>query len=297
MIRNVIFWVLAFIITVFSAYYQRITGPTYPVSGQAVFQGKTYDYKFLRSHSVTFNSPVILPTYDTSAKVSIHWREHNSTKEIQRTPMTLYYDTVITNELSEDFQKGRYFYYANIPLKEYFAANYLTNEIPYAAKIDYFLQVESGNEVKSIPEDNPVVIRYKGDVPFIILILHIIVVFASMLVAMRTGLEFFNKEPQFKKYLLWTIGLLILGGFVLGPIIQKYAFGEYWTGFPFGIDLTDNKVLIAFIGWIVAFVAQYKSKRPGLWVLVAALLMIIVYLIPHSVLGSELDYSKMRLNL
>jgi hypothetical protein len=294
MTRNVIFWVLAFIITVFSAIYQRTTGPTYPVSGQVVFQGKTYDYKFLRSHSVTSNSPVILPTYDTNIKVSIHWREHNSDKEIQRTPMTLYYDTVITGELSEEFQKGRYFYYADIPLKEYIAVHYLKNEIPFAAKIDYFLQIESANEVKSIPEDNPVVIRFKGDVPFIILILHIIVIFASMLVAMRTGLEFFNKEPQYKKYLLWTIGLLILGGFVLGPIMQKYAFGEYWTGFPFGIDLTDNKALIAFIGWVAAFIAQYKSKKPGVWVLGAALLMLVVYLIPHSVLGSELDYSKMR---
>jgi hypothetical protein len=180
-------------------------------------------------------------------------------------------------------------------MKEYIRKTYpLMSGIPFAAKIDYYLQVESKGEVKKIPEKNPVVLRFKGDVPFYILILHIAVIFASLLVAMRTGLEFFSKEPQFKKYMLWTIGLLIVGGFILGPIMQKYAFGTYWSGIPFGIDLTDNKTLIVFIGWVIAFIAQYKSKRPALWILGAALLMLIVFVIPHSVLGSELDYSKMR---
>lgn len=293
--RNIFFWILALIITVFLGYYQRVTGPTYPLSGSVEFQGKTFDYKFLRSHTVNNNCPVILPTYDTNIRVTIHWREHNSEKEMQSTLMTAFYDTVVTDYISKEYQEGRHFFYADIPMKEYIQKTYpLMTGIPFAAKIDYYLQVESKGEVKKIPEDKPVVMRFKGDVPFYILILHIAVIFASLLVAMRTGLEFFSKEPKFKKYMLWTIGLLIAGGFILGPIMQKYAFGEYWTGFPFGIDLTDNKVLIAFIGWIVAFIAQYKSKRPGLWILGAALLMVIVYLIPHSVLGSELDYSKMR---
>ena len=39
--------------------------------------------------------------------------------------------------------------------------------------------------------------------------------------------------------------LLAVGGFILGPLVQNYAFGELWTGVPFGWDLTDNKTLIA----------------------------------------------------
>lgn len=295
--RNIIFWILAFLITLAVAYFQRVSGPTYPLSGSVIFQEKPFNYEFLRTHSVKSNCPVLLPTYDTTINVFIHWKEHNTNTEIKRTPTILYYDTVVTDDFSKDIQEGSYFYYAEIPLKEYLQSiNYISGEIPFAAKIDYYLQIESGNEVKSIPEDNPVVIRFKGDVPFLILSLHVILMFVSILVAMRTGFEYFSKEPKFKKYLLWTIGLLILGGFILGPIVQKYAFGEYWSGIPFGIDLTDNKTLIAFIGWVVAFVAQYKSKRPGLWVLGAAVLMLVVYLIPHSLLGSELDYSKMRKN-
>jgi len=76
---------------------------------------------------------------------------------------------------------------------------------------------------------------------------------------------------------------------ILGPIVQKYAFGDLWTGFPFGYDLTDNKVLIAVVFWVAAFFLKKKSKW---WVLAAAVIMLIIYLIPHSVLGSELDYDS-----
>lgn len=75
--------------------------------------------------------------------------------------------------------------------------------------------------------------------------------------------------------------------------MQKYAFGEYWTGFPYGIDLTDNKTLLAVIGWLIALVALKKSAKPRFWILFASIFMFIIYLIPHSVLGSELDYNEM----
>jgi hypothetical protein len=85
---------------------------------------------------------------------------------------------------------------------------------------------------------------------------------------------------------------LIFGGLILGPVVQKYAFDAYWTGFPFGHDLTDNKTAVAFIGWLIAFLMYKKSNQPKRWALFASILLLIVYLIPHSVLGSELDYKK-----
>jgi len=35
-----------------------------------------------------------------------------------------------------------------------------------------------------------------------------------------------------------------------------------------------------------------RFKRPKRWAIAAAIITLIVYLIPHSVLGSEIDYSK-----
>ena len=117
--------------------------------------------------------------------------------------------------------------------------------------------------------------------------------FSSMLLSTRTGLEIFNDAVRAKKLMFVTLSLLLLGGFLFGPIVQKYAFGEFWTGVPFGYDLTDNKTLIALVGWIIAAVMFLKKKNEKFWITFAAVLMLVIFLIPHSILGSELDYKKL----
>ncbi len=82
---------------------------------------------------------------------------------------------------------------------------------------------------------------------------------------------------------------------ILGPIVQKYAFGAFWTGVPFGYDLTDNKTLIMWIVWAaVCGLFVWKRMRSVLAervsVILVAVVMVVVYLIPHSLRGSELDY-------
>ena len=60
------------------------------------------------------------------------------------------------------------------------------------------------------------------------------------------------------------------------------------------VFITNNKTLIALIGWIVAIIAGRGGKPARWWVLGASILLLAVYLIPHSLLGSELDYSKIN---
>jgi len=114
-----------------------------------------------------------------------------------------------------------------------------------------------------------------------------------MLLSTRTGLEFFNPDPHFKRLMYWTIAFLAFGGLVMGPIVQKYAFDAYWTGWPFGSDLTDNKTFLGLVGWVVALLALKRSQSPRIWALGASIFLFIIYLIPHSVLGSEIDYRKL----
>jgi len=169
---------------------------------------------------------------------------------------------------------------------------YLPNQPP-AGKLEYFIKLSKGEDVVNLPENNTVVIRYKGAVPDTVLIIHIIFMFSSMLLSVRTGLEAFSKDPKLFKLTFWTLITLFIGGLIFGPIVQKYAFGAYWTGFPFGHDLTDNKTLIIFIGWIVALFMYKKSAHPERWAIAASILMMAIYLIPHSTLGSEIDYTKL----
>jgi hypothetical protein len=76
--------------------------------------------------------------------------------------------------------------------------------------------------------------------------------------------------------------------------MQKFAFGVAWSGFPLGMDLTDNKTLIAFLFWIAALVAGRKGKAARPFVIAASLVTLLIFLVPHSLFGSELDYSKIQ---
>lgn len=263
--KRVLFWILAFIITIAGAYYQRVTGPTYPVTGKVNFENQVISYKLETSHSTSSDYKIEIPVKNNNISGIFKWKRYKTDDEWTLAEMS--------------FEEGKLA--ANLPKQ------------PAAGKLQYQVILKSDNSEISIPANHPIIIRFKGDVPPFILIPHIIAMFGTMLLSTRTGLEIFTKEPKLKKYTFWTLGFLIAGGMILGPITQLYAFGELWTGIPFGIDLTDNKTLIALIGWIIATVALYKSKYPKRWIMAAAILLLIIYSIPHSVLGSELDYNKL----
>jgi len=77
---------------------------------------------------------------------------------------------------------------------------------------------------------------------------------------------------------------------IMGPLLQLYAFGDLWTGIPFGWDLTDNKTLIAYVAWIVALIMNRKGVNYR-WIIVATIVTLIIFSIPHSMFGSEFNYA------
>lgn len=258
---SVLLWVLAFVLSVSIAVYQRLTGPTHPVRASETIKGKTISYKLLRSHTAFENLPVTIEAPDENVKAWLSHKRLNTDDEWTEIEMT---------------REGKYLK-GDVPGQ------------PSAGKVEYTVRVQVDDESKLINNGQSIVARFKGAVPSSYLIIHIILMFVGILFAVRTALETLRKDGNYSWMVNWTLGILFVGGMILGPIVQKYAFGDLWTGFPFGYDLTDNKVLIAVIFWIAAFFLKKKSKW---WVLAAAVIMLIIYLIPHSVLGSELDYES-----
>jgi len=217
-------WFLAFIITILTAIYQRLTGPTYPITGKIEFQNNLIEYNFARSHGGFSDHEVSVKTNNPDLSGDLYYKRYKTDDA-----------WTIIEMINED--------------------GYLKASLPHqppAGKLEYYVNLINKTAEKKLPSDNSVVIRFKGDVPLIILIPHIIAMFLSMLLSNRTGLEIFNEGKNLLKLTYWTISILLIGGFMLGPLTQLYAFGELWTGVPFGHDLTDNKTLIALLGWLAA---------------------------------------------
>jgi len=256
---SILLWVLAFVLTATIAIYQRMTGPTYPVRGTEIVKGKEINYKLLRSYTAFEKLPVKITVPDEAVTAFLNFKRYKTGDEWKEIEMERNGDA----------------FTAEIPGQ------------PAAGKVEYTIRVVVDQQNFLLNKGKSIVARFKGKVPSVFLIIHVFFMFFSIMFALRTGMEALRKDGNYYWLVNWTLGLTFIGGLILGPIVQKYAFGDLWTGFPFGFDLTDNKVLIAVIFWVLAFFLKKKSKW---WVTLAVVVMIVIYLIPHSVLGSELDY-------
>lgn len=258
--KQTIFWIIAAIVTLGSAMYQRMTGPTYPVDRTIEIGGLTIESSLPRSHGGDTDRKIHVRVPDTDISGQLIFRRY-------KTPEP--YDTIFMERQDAEL------------------IGYLPHQPP-AGKLEYIVVLVKDNIPYPL-SDTPVVIRFKGSVPAWVLIPHILFIFTAQLLSLVAGLFAISRLGKYKLYGLLTVIFLFVGGFVLGPVIQKYAFGAYWTGFPFGQDLTDNKVLFAMIIWILAVVMNIRKDRPKL-ALIASIVFFLVNMIPHSMLGSELDY-------
>ncbi len=278
--KNFILWFLAFIITIFTAYYQRKTGPTYPKVMNVEVNDSTYELKLVRSLGLDERPEVRLKIADTTVKAKLHFRRFRTTDEFNVSEFRYKSYPVNSFVMNRIFkiteEKGLY---ADVP------------EQPPAGKLEYFIEISDSKGPQLLLKDKPVVIRFKGSVPSFILVPHILFMFLAMFFSTLAGLKGIMRDPLYKKYSCWTLITLIAGGMILGPLVQKFAFGELWTGVPFGWDLTDNKTLIALIFWIIAVAMNHKKDRP-LYPILAAIVLLVIFSIPHSMFGSEIDYAS-----
>lgn len=271
-------WFLAFVITIGAAYYQRKSGPTYPKSIDVALNDTTYNLKLVRSLGLDERPEVKLKIYDPDIKARIFFKRFRSEGpyETHDFKYKVYpVDSYLMNKVFNITEERGLF--AEIPQQ------------PPAGKIQYYIEITDSKGTITLFRENPIVIRFKGAVPGSVLTPHILFMFLAMLLSTLTGLMAIVKYPGYKRYGIVTLIVLGIGGMIMGPLVQKYAFGELWTGIPFGWDLTDNKTLIAFLFWIAAVWLNIKKDRPA-WTIVASVVLILIFSVPHSMFGSELDY-------
>ncbi len=265
-----ILWVMAVIIMFAAADYQERTGPTKEFKGFFTFAGETHAFELVRSGSTDADAPVVVPDPGGGLTGRVLFKRYPTDDPFTPIPM---------ESVAGDLQ------------------GLLPAQLA-AGKLEYYVVLESAEGSIRIPEEDTLIIRFKDPVPLGFLVPHIIFMFIALLVGVRTALAAAFHPVGIRKLAWTTLGLMSVGGMILGPIVQKFAFGALWTGWPFGYDLTDNKTLIMWIVWVGVAVVLAKRPSPKDWlargaILMAAIVMMTVYLIPHSLRGSELDYSQL----
>jgi hypothetical protein len=261
-------WLAALVLMLAAATWQRLSGPTQPRRGRAEVAGQ--DVRWRLARSATSGEPFLVSVPAAPpATGRVRYRRFPTSQPFAEIEMR----------------------------REGASLAALLPSQPPAGKLEYSLTLlAAGREVR-IPEGEPVVMRFKADVPALVLIPHVTAMFFSMLIGIRAALAAVLGRPEAKRYAWVTLVGITIGGMILGPIVQKYAFGAFWTGWPFGGDLTDNKTAAMWLAWIAVVVVLARRREPTdrvarVVVAVAAAVMIAVYVVPHSLRGSQLDDTK-----
>ncbi len=261
---RVVVWVLALLLTLASAVFQRMTGPTHPARGSVTLGGTEVRFRLLRSHGGDGDQPVVVKVADRAVTGSVAWRRFPTSDPFAVLPMV------------RDGETLR----AALPHQ------------PPAGKLEYQVRFVRGGETALFPE-RPAITRFKGAVSPGVLVPHIVAMFGGMLVANAAGLLALRGAKRLLGVSLVALVLLALGGLVLGPLVQKAAFGAYWTGWPFGTDLTDHKTAVAVLAWALAAFRARGGRDARVAVAVAALVTLAVFLVPHSAWGSQIDWTRL----
>ncbi len=260
-------WTLALLVTLTLAVFQRMTGPTHPRRGSVRVAGQKLGFRLPRSHGGAGGLRVVLPADKLpGASAVLQWRLYPGEHPWHELPMTA--------------DGGR-----------------LTSVIPHqppAGKVEYRILLKTGDSKVQVPPGRPVVARFKGAVPLAVLLPHILCMFLSMLLATHAFIRVVVGGPAPRATVLLGMLFLMAGGLLLGPMVQHHAFGAYWTGWPYGTDLTDNKTAIAFLAWLPASILALRGRRMGPAVLAGWVVMMGVFLIPHSLRGSQIDWDSKK---
>ncbi|MBI5324865.1 MAG: hypothetical protein HZB41_06275 [Ignavibacteriae bacterium] len=262
--KSLTLWIVSILLMLGIVIFQRMTGPTYPVSGNISFNSQSFDYEFPRSHGGKGGATIQLIVKDKKVSGEITFRRFRSHDDWKIDTMKRSGDT-LKYELPHLIPAGKMIYHVSL--------------------------FSEGTQPVPVTKE-PVIVRYKGAVPALVIILHLFFLFSSITLSIRGGLEAIFKGEKLFSLALMTCITLFIGGLIIGPIMQEYAFGALWTGWPIGHDLTDNKTAVAIIMWLIAMWRIRKNPKAWGWGIAAAIIMLVVFFIPHSLLGSEVDFTK-----
>ena len=162
--KNSTLWAIALVLTLASAVYQRVTGPSYPARGTVTLGGETYRLRLERTHVTTSDQVLEVPIADRKVTGEVKWRRYPTSEE---------YRTRALERRGDVLE-------AALPRQ------------PPAGKLEYQVMLRRGAEQQLFPS-RPAVTRFKNPESLAVLIPHILAMFMAMLLSARAGLG--AREP------------------------------------------------------------------------------------------------------
>ncbi|HEY6435687.1 MAG TPA: hypothetical protein VIY47_03790 [Ignavibacteriaceae bacterium] len=230
--NEIILWVSSILIVFIIGYIKNVTDKDYPITGTFGIEGKKVSYKLdkVSFDKSSYKNIVISDVNGITGKF-ILWSDDRATefsfKEIDRG---------LECEIS-NLKPGQ--------------------------KIKYKIILSYANRTYEIPEKEFVSFTFWGNIPFSISILHFILLYGGLLMAVRSSLELFNNNKILKKYAIITCTLLVPLVIIIAPLRNSYKLGAINHYVPRVIDILQPELLLILFIWIAGTILIFNRKYVG----------------------------------
>jgi hypothetical protein len=248
--NNILLWIAAFIITFLTIYLSNLLDKDYPISGTFGIDGKKVSYRFEKSHygNNDFNTIIRTDVNDLAGK--IFWKSDEDT--LWQSTQMIKSDLLLSVSIPSLKPEQTLIYYAELHHK---------------------------NKKYIIPDNQKVELTFYAKIPVVVNVLEYLLLYLGLILAVRTGLEYFNNGKNSKKFgVLFTIVYLTLIA-LINPLYLTYKFGYINSSIPPISKLFLLSDLVILILWIVTLVITFKSEKFKFLSLVSAFITVLVFVL------------------
>lgn len=243
--QNIILWISAGVIVFLSFFIQKITSSDYPMTGVIAIGNSELLYRLEKTALANEQIKILVQTENKNLSGILEWKTTNEDLQIINMP----------------YSKGTYS--AMIPPQE------------AGKNIFYRINFKQDDETKTIPTNNFIEMKVIGKIPSMLNFYYSLFLILGVLLAVRTGLEFFNAHHKIKKLAFITI-FFFFGLLIFTPLKLSYEIGAINHFVPNITHLFNLQPILFLLLWIISTVVIFRTEQLKIISLLAGIISIVL---------------------
>lgn len=246
----IILWLASFVIVFIAVYISNIIDEEYPITSTFGIEGKKISYRFEKAHYGKEEFKVIVRTDVAELEGNLFWKSESD-----------------INWQSKELKKSDLILSQSIPL------------LRPAMQLNYFVELFYKDKKYILPDNKKVILTFFGNIPLSVSLLEYLLLYFGLILAVRTGLEYFNDNINSKKFGVFILIFFLTLIALINPLYLTYKYGFINTSIPHFSKLFFLSDLAIFILWIVTLIAIFKTAKFRFLPLVSSVLTLIIFVL------------------
>ncbi|HRN26128.1 MAG: hypothetical protein IT276_10100 [Ignavibacteriaceae bacterium] len=245
----IILWIASFVIVFMAAYIANIIDKDYPITSTFGIDGKKVSYRFEKVHYGKDDFKIIIRTDVAELTGKVFWKNFGE-----------------QDWQSKDLKKSNLILFEDIP------------GLKPEHKLNYYVELYHNDRIFTLPDNHKtnLTLTFFGKIPSTINILEYLLMYLGLILAVRTGLEFFNDGKKSKVFGIFTVVIFLTLIALINPLYLTYKFGFINTSVPPITRLFLWSDIAIFFIWIITLIIIFKTDKFKFLPIVSAGLTIIL---------------------